>query len=133
MRNLVKIIDVDIDIPKYGMETLALGPKNPILETFNSKPILAEVDSLLEFCESRIEEAEVKNNIECATAAYNKKAKLGSIDRNVEMTRKFLKHNDLLAVPIDKSNGFAVMKKASYQSKILTILNGQQFEKSKAG
>ena len=73
----VKIIDVDIDIPKYDMEIRALRPKNPTLNTFSSKPILAELDSLLElFCKIRIVEREVKSDIECATVPYNKKAKL---------------------------------------------------------
>ena len=45
------------------------------------------------------------------------------------MTKKYLKDNDLLAVPFDKGIGICLMKKDSYHSKMDTIINLPQFEK----
>ena len=71
----VKIIDVHVPIPDYVMQTLALGPKNPTLDKFDPNRILAEIDSVLEFCESRVPDPEMKNEMESGTISYNKKAK----------------------------------------------------------
>ena len=45
------------------------------------------------------------------------------------LTKKFLKQNDLLAVPMDKSNRFCIMKKSLYADKIRDVVKGPQFEK----
>ena len=96
----VKVIDVEVPIPKYVLETLALGPKNPVLEKYNVKSTLAEVDGLLEFCESKECSPDMKNEIEAATIRYNKKSEQQIPQRNVAMTKKFLSENKLLAVPV---------------------------------
>ena len=129
----VKIIDVHVPIPDYVMQTLALGPKNPTLDKFDSNRILAEMDSVLEFCKSRVPDPEMKNEMESATISYNKNAKEKLPSRNVVLTNKFLKKNKLLAVPMDKSNGFAVMSEESYAKKMENILNAKQFEKIRKG
>ena len=45
------------------------------------------------------------------------------------MTRKFLKDNDLLAVPMDKGNGFGVINKHLYADKVKDVLKCNQFTK----
>ena len=40
------VVDYDIQIPQYVMDTLTLGPKNPVLIKFNPKEALAELDML---------------------------------------------------------------------------------------
>ena len=45
------------------------------------------------------------------------------------MTKKYLKDNNLLAVPFDKGIGIVVMKKEAYHSKLDVILKLPQFEK----
>lgn len=45
------------------------------------------------------------------------------------MTKKYLKENELLAVPFDKGIGICLMKKSLYQSKMNHIINLPQFEK----
>lgn len=85
------------------------------------------MDSLLEFCESKSVGPEIKNDIECSTVVYIKKASTSTMNRNVELTQQFLRDN-LLAVPMDKSNGFAIITKDSYDMKMLNILKGHKFE-----
>lgn len=47
------------------------------------------------------------------------------------MTKKYLKENDLLAIPFDKGVGFCIMKKELCHEKMDSILNLPQFEKLK--
>ena len=35
------------------LQTLSLGPRNPVLERFDQNEILAELDSLMEFCKNK--------------------------------------------------------------------------------
>ena len=120
---------VEVQIPKYVLETLALGPKNPVLEKYNVKTTLAEVDGLLEFCESKECSPDMKNEIEAATIRYNKKSEQQIPQRNVIMKRKFVKDNDLFAVPMDKVNGFGAISKQKYSEKIKEVLKCEQFAK----
>jgi len=48
--------------------------------------------------------------------------------RNVDMTKKYLKENNLLAIPFDKGIGICIMKKEMYESKLDAIINLPQFE-----
>ena len=48
--NTVKVCDESLVIPKYVMETLSLGPRNAVLEKFDPKKLLAEIDGLLSHC-----------------------------------------------------------------------------------
>ena len=45
------------------------------------------------------------------------------------MTKKYLKQNNLLAIPFDKGIGICVMKREDYESKLDNIINLPQFEK----
>ena len=127
----VKVIDVTIPIPKYVLDTLALGPKHPVLDQFNAKTTLAEVDGLLEYCESKESTPDMVNQIEAATVRYSKHSEKQPPHKHVALTKKFLIKNNLLAVPMDKSNGFAIMTEALYNDKIRKILSGKQFQKLK--
>ena len=60
---------------------------------------------------------------------YIKKCKRLKSSRNITMTKKYLKDNNLLAVPFDKGIGIVVMKKEAYHSKLDVILKLPQFEK----
>ena len=44
------------------------------------------------------------------------------------MTKKFLKDNNLLAIPFDKGIGICIMKKETYAAKLDAIINLPQFE-----
>ena len=69
----VVIIDIDIPVLKYVMETLEVDPMNPILDKFNKKDTLVETDLLLEFGETPVLLPDIINDIESATVAYNTK------------------------------------------------------------
>ena len=49
--------------------------------------------------------------------------------RNLIMTKRYLKQNNLLAIPFDKGTGICIMKKESYRDKLRDILNLDQFER----
>ena len=52
-------------------------------------------------------------------------------DKGVEKARKYLKDNGLLAVPFDKGMGFCVMKKETYEKKLIDLLQAEQFSERK--
>ena len=52
VHDTVKLIDLDETPPRYVLDTLALGPNNSILDKFNAKEMLAELDILVKKCQS---------------------------------------------------------------------------------
>ena len=122
-------IGVDVHIPKYVLDTLGMGPKDPVLDHFDKKALLCEVDLLLEFGEKRVITEDQKNDIEASTVAYIKQCQKQAPHKNEVLTKKFLKDNMLLAVPMDKGNGYAIMKKSDYESKMSDVLKCRQFRK----
>ena len=61
--------------PTYMMETLALGPKNAVLERFDPKDVLAEVDELLVHCKVNNISDETITDINVKTLTYVKRCK----------------------------------------------------------
>ena len=53
--------------------------------------------------------------------------------RNIQMTKRYLMDNNLLAVPFDKGIGICLMKKEDYCSKLNDILQLPQFQKVEKG
>ena len=47
VQDTVKICDNDIKPPQYVIDTLALGPRNAVLDEFDPKETLAQIDALL--------------------------------------------------------------------------------------
>ena len=71
-----------------------------LLENFQPKYVLAELDDLLNYCKSKDVDEEVITDINVKTLNYVKKCKKQNTSRNIIMTRKYLKENELLAVPL---------------------------------
>ena len=116
-------------LPKYVTETLSLGPKCPVLDTVDSKGILAELDLFLEFCKKNEVQDNIITDINIKTLAYIKKCQKQKSPRNIMMTKRYLKEKGLLAIPFDKGVGICVMEKGLYNSKLDQILSLPQFEK----
>ena len=131
VKNTVVLCDIEQSIPGYVMETLSLGPKNAVLDKFDQKEVLAEVDKLLNYCKNNDVSDEVITDINVKTLTYIKKCKKMKCSRNINLTKKFLKENDLLAVPFDKGVGICVMRKHNYEQKMDKIINLPQFQKYK--
>ena len=129
VRNTVLTYELDTEPPKYVMETLSLGPKNAVLDTFKPNDILAELDGLLYYCKTNDVDRGIVSDINIKTLQYVKKCKKQKPSRNITMTKKYLKDNDLLAIPFDKGVGICVMKREKYEEKMSDILNLPQFEK----
>ena len=127
--NTVVVCGLGITPPKYVMQTLALGPKNAILDRFDPKELLAEIDDLLDHCRISKISDEMITDINVKTLTYIKRCKQMKSSRNIQMTRKYLKDHDLLAVPFDKGIGICVMRKEDYHSKMDKIIALPQFKK----
>ena len=122
VHDTVKILDADIKPPRYVIDTLALGPKNSTLEKFDSKDTLAQIDSLLYRCKGAKVTTTIMNDINVATFKYIKACSSQKPARNLILTKRYIKKNDLLAVPFDKGIGVCLMKRESYEKKIEDML-----------
>ena len=129
VQDTVKLFDIGIVPPNYIIDTLALGPKNPVLTKFDQKEILAEIHIVLSKLNERNVSNEVINDINVATLQYIKICCKQKTPHNILMTRWFLKEHDLLAVPFDKDINICVMKASTYKEKLGAILQLEQFVK----
>ena len=75
VENTVKLCDVEETPPKYVLETLSLGPKNSVLDKFDPKDILTELDCFLEFCNKKGIQNETITEINMKTLNYIKSAR----------------------------------------------------------
>ena len=115
--------------PKFVMDTLSLGSRNSIMEVFNQNEVLAELDGLLRFCRQHDVSDDVMTDINVKTLNYIKNCKKQKSPRNIQMTRRYLKENGLLAIPFDKGIGICLMKTETYNEKLCDITNLPQFQK----
>ena len=129
IENTVKIIDVSVPIPKYVIQTLQMGPRNPVIQNFNDKDVLSELDSFLNFCKENYVSDSCMNDINVKTLNYIKACKKQKTARHLILTQKFLKTHDLVAVPFDKGIGFCIMPKSTYEQKLNPIIDLPQFQK----
>ena len=127
--NTVKLLELDRTPPAYVLDTLSLGPRNPVLNKFEPKDILVELDSFLSDCKKKYVAEETLTDINVKTLNYIKKCKQLKSSRNIMLTKRYLKENNLLAVPFDKGVGICLMKKETYHTKMNKIINLPQFEK----
>ena len=70
VHDTVRLFELDIHPPKYVLDTLSVGPKNPILNKFNKKELLPEVDLLLNRLGKANVSNDVLNDINVATLKY---------------------------------------------------------------
>ena len=115
--------------PKYVLDTLSLGPKNAVLENFNKNDVLSELDKLLSFCKDKNANNDLMTDINIKTLTYVKNCNKQKSPRNIQMTKKYLKDHNLLAVPFDKGIGICLMKSELYNNKLDDIIQLPQFEK----
>ena len=102
VQNTVICYDLDKEPTKFVIDTLSLGPRNPVLSKFNQNHVLSELDSFLNFCKENQVSDELITDINIKTLNYVKKCKKQKPPRNIQLTRKYLIENKLLAVPFDK-------------------------------
>ena len=129
VKNTVLLHNVSKEPPKYVMETLQLGPKNSTLERFDENNVLAELDTLLNFCKRKEVNEDVISDINVKTLAYIKNCRKQKSPRHIHLTKRYLKENGLLAVPFDKGIGICVMPAETYKEKIRDITSLKQFDR----
>lgn len=115
--------------PKYVIDTLALGPRNAVLGRFNKNDLLVELDDLIRFCRRQKVDEDVITDINVKTLGYIKQCNKQKGSRNMKMTNKYLKENNLIALPFDKGIRICIMKVETYNNKMKTITDVPQFEK----
>ena len=108
--------DLNITPPNYVLETLSLGPKNAVLDKFEPKDVLAELDGLINHCTENNISDQTITNINVKTLNYIKKCKKLKSSRHIQKTKTFLKENKFLAVPFDKGVGICLMSVETYHS-----------------
>ena len=131
--NTVKWMNIDKPPPSYVIETLALGPRSAVLDNFNPKEILAEIDNMFRQCREKgvFMVNDMVTDINVKTLNYIKKCKKLKCSRHLNMTKKYLKDNNYIAVPFDKGVGICVMSKEDYCAKMDKLINLPQFQKVK--
>ena len=83
----------------------------------------------MEFCRDKKVDEEVITDINIKTLSYIKNCEKQKSPRNLMLTRRYLKENQLLAVPFDKGIGICVMPTTTYDEKIKKITDLPQFQK----
>ena len=126
----VRVLD-EVILPLWVWEVLRFGPKHPVRDKFNEIHFLADIDSLLSELKLNRIPGEKLCEIEAAAKRYAKNVKQTPFDKGVEKARKYLKDNDLLAVPFDMGVGFCVMKKETREKKLKNLLQAEQFSERK--
>ena len=129
IQNTVKVVGFDKPVPKYVLETLTLGPRNPVLNKFNEKDVLCELDCFLNFCQKNLILDKTITDINVKTLHYIKQCRKQKTPRHLNLTKQFLKDNNLVVVPFDKGIGFCLMTRDIYESKLQPIIDLPQFEK----
>ena len=129
VNNTVICHQIERDPPKFVLETLSLGPNNAVMEKFNQNDVLTELDSFLKFCREKELNEDLITDINVKTLAYIRNCKKQKSSRNIQMTKRYLKENDLVAIPFDKGVGICLMKRQVYNQKLDNIINLPQFQK----
>ena len=107
-----------------------MGPKNAVLNKFEPNDIIAQLDLFINHCDKKAWLPEDKIvDINVKTLDYIRRCKRMKSSKNITMTKKYLKDNNLLAVPFDKGIGICLMKKDTYNDKMNDILKLDQFQK----
>ena len=71
--------ELDNPPPEYVIRTLALGPKNAVLDDFDAKEILAELDGLLYHCKNNEMNNDIITDINIEALNYIKKIQKNEI------------------------------------------------------
>ena len=91
IHDTVKLYNLDVRPPQYVLDTLALGPKNAVLDSFKAKEVLAEIDALLSHCKREHVANDTMNEINVATFKYIKTCESQKSPQNFIMTKRYLK------------------------------------------
>ena len=116
-----------VELPKFVLDVLSLGPKHPVRDKFNEVHFLADVDRLVRELTENNTDGEKLCEIESSAKWYAKNVRETPMDRGVKKAN-FLEDQKLLAVPFHKGCGFCVMKQTTYSDKLNEILSSSQFE-----
>ena len=96
-----------IKLPERLHEVLSMCPKHPIRDKLNETHFLADIDVFLSQLKNQKTSGETLCEIEAAAKTYARKVGQTSIEQAVEKTKKYLKDNGLLAVPLIRGLVFA--------------------------
>ena len=121
----------DVEIPGWVRQVLALGTKHPLRVKYNETHFLAEIEIFLSYLKNYNVPGEVFCEINAVAKTYAKTIKQSPSDKGVEKARKYLKSDGLVAVPYNKGVGFCVMRKDTYENRLLNFLDSNLFREGK--
>ena len=104
-------------------------PKHPIRNKFNETHFLADINIFLSQLINQKTSGGTLCELEAAAKAYAKNVRQTPRDKAVEKKGKYLKDNELVAVPSDKGFGFCIMRKQKSESKLESLLQSAEFLK----
>ena len=125
----VRALD-DVELTNWVEQVLALEPKHPLRDKYNETHFLADIDTFLSDLKNCKVPGEAFCEIDAVAKAYAKRVKQTPSDKGIQKARKYLKSNELVAIPYENGVGFCVMRKDTYENKSDT-LDSNQFSKSK--
>ena len=124
----VAVLD-NIILPGFVRDLLAFGPKHPIRDKFRELQFLLDIDSFIRNLREIYVQGEKPFGIEAAAKWYTKIIRETPFDRALAKVQKYLRDNDLIAVPFDKGVRLCVIKKFTYAETLEKVLDCEQFRK----
>ena len=104
-------------------------PKHPVKDKFHKTHFLEEIDKSENKLRQNGASREKFCEIEASAKWHAKNLRETPVDRGPSKVTNYFKEHDLLLVPFDKRNGFCVMGKSTYQTKLDQILDCPQFSR----
>ena len=86
----MRLYQLDRTPPSFVLDTLAMGPRNPVSDKFDPNDVLVELDRFMKHCEGKFIDKELLTDINVKTLNYIKKCKSLKCSRNLMLTKKYL-------------------------------------------
>ena len=124
----LKVLD-NIEVPQLVEKVLRFGPRHPVAVKAKENHSLANINILTADCNSNNADSKVINKINALTVGYVNTLNGTKTEKETVLVKKWLRDNEVLAVPYDKGTGFCLKKVSTYMEKCDALLSLPQFQK----
>ena len=119
----------NVELPQLVEKVLRFGPRHPVAVKAKENHLLANFDILIADCNSNNVDSKVINKINALTVGYVNTLDGTKTEKKTVLVKKWLRDNEVLAVPYDKGTGFCLMKVITYMEKCGALFSLPQFQK----
>ena len=119
----------NIEVPQLVEKVLRFGPKHRVALKAKENHLLANIDILIADCNSNNVDSKVINKINALTVGCVNTLNGTKTEKETVLVKKWLRDNEVLAVPYDKGTGFCLRKVSTYMEKCDASLSLPQFQK----